>query len=83
MHSFHINSFGAAILLSALFMGLLGALVVAPIACIEFMWNSFATHFCALPAINPWQAILLYLAVACIVYLMGWVQIEIKTSTVE
>ncbi len=83
MHSFHVNSFGAAILMSALFMGLLGILVIAPIACIEFMWNCLATHLCAMPAINPWQAMLLYLAVACLVYLCGWVQIEIKTGTVE
>jgi hypothetical protein len=83
MHSFHVNSFGAAILLSTLFMGVLGALVIAPIACIELIWNFFATHFSAMPIINPWQAMLLYMAMACIVYLMGWVQIEIKTGTVE
>jgi hypothetical protein len=83
MHSFHVNSFGAAVLLSTLFMGVLGVLVIAPIACIEFMWNFFATHVCAVPVINPWQAMLLYMAVACIIYLMGWVQIEIKTGTVE
>jgi len=83
MQSFHVNSFGAAILLSALFMGLLGVLVIAPIACIEFTWNFLATHVCAAPVINPWQAMLLYLAVACMVYLFGWVQIEIKTGTVE
>ena len=83
MHSFHVNSFGAAVLLSTLFMGVLGVLVIAPIACIEFAWNFFATHLCAMPAINPWQAMLLYLAVACIAYLFGWIQIEIKTGTVE
>ena len=83
MHSFHVSSFGAAVLLSALFMGVLGVLVIAPIACIEFTWNFFATHLGAMPVINPWQAILLYLAVACIIYLFGWVQIEIKTGTVE
>ena len=53
---------GAAVLLSTLFMGLLGVLVIAPIACIELGWNFFATHFYAMPVINPWQAILLYLA---------------------
>ena len=83
MQSFHVNPFGAAILLSTLFMGLLGVLVIAPIACIEFTWNFFATHVYTMPVINPWQAILIYLAVACIVYLFGWIQIEIKTGTVE
>lgn len=83
MHSFHVNSFGAAVLLSALFMGLFGVLVIAPIACIEFSWNFLATHIWTLPIINPWQALLLYLAMACIIYILGWVQIEIKTGTAE
>ncbi len=83
MHSFHVNSFGAAVVLSTLFMGVLGILVIAPIACIEYTWNYLASHVWSIPIINPWQAMLMYLAVACIVYLLGWVQIEIRTGTAD
>ncbi len=80
MYSFQINSFGAAVLLSTLFMGVLGAFVVAPIACIELTWNFAAKHFWYMPIINPWQAILVYLAFATVVYLFGWIRIEIKAD---
>jgi hypothetical protein len=83
LYSFQINSFGAAILLSALFMGVLGVFVIAPVACIEFSWNFAAKHFGYMPSINPWQAILVYLAFATVVYLLGWFRIEIKAGTWE
>ncbi len=83
MYSFQINSFGAAILLSALFMGVLGAFVIAPIACIEFTWNFAAKQLSYMPSINPWQALLVYLAFASIIYLFGWIRIEIKSGTWE
>jgi len=83
LYSFQINSFGAAVLLSTLFMGLLGVFVVAPIAFIEFTWNFTAKHFWYMPSINPWQAVLVYLAFAAGVYLLGWIRIEIKTGTWE
>ena len=83
MYSFQINSFGAAILFSALFMGVLGIFVVAPTACIEFTWNFAAMRLSYMPSINPWQALLVYLAFASVIYLLGWIRIEIKTSTWE
>jgi hypothetical protein len=83
LYSFQINSFGAAIVLAALFMGVLGVFVVAPIACIEFTWNFAAYRLCYVPAINPWQALLVYLACASSVYLLGWIKIEIKTGSWE
>ncbi len=84
MYSFHLNSFGAAVLLSALLMGALGVFVIAPIACIEFGWNFLAKHLVfSMPLISPWQALLVYLAFAATIYLMGWVRIEIKTGSLE
>lgn len=83
MRSFHINSFGAAIILTALFMGLLGAFVLIPVACIQWTWNSLAPQVFALPIISAWQAILLYVAVACLLYIFGLVQIEIRSEPFE
>jgi hypothetical protein len=84
LFSFQINSFGAAVVLSTLLMGALGVFVIAPIACIEFSWNFMAKHLLFyIPLINPWQALLVYLAFASIVYLLGWIRIEIQTGSYE
>lgn len=83
MRSFHLNSFSAAIILSTLIMGVFGAFVLIPVACIQWMWNAIAPQLFALPNISPWQASLLYLASACLVYLSGLVQVEIKSETLE
>src|SRR5580704_6462267 len=80
MQSFHINSFSAAVILATLFMGILGAFVLIPIGCIQWMWNSLAPQLFALPIINAWQAVLLYVAGVCLLYLLGLVQIEIKSE---
>ena len=64
-------------------MGILGVVVVAPTAFIEMTWNFAARHVDYMPSINPWQALLLYLALASIVYLLGWVRIEISMGTRE
>jgi hypothetical protein len=79
MRSFHVNSFGAAVLLSVLLMGVLGAFVLVPVAFIQWTWNALAPAYFALPSINAWQAILLYMAGGCIVYLSGWVRVEFKS----
>lgn len=83
MRSFHLNSFGAAVILSTLLMGVLGAFVLIPVACIQWTWNSVAAQALSLPLINPWQATLLYIAAGCLLYLSGLVQIEIKSETLE
>lgn len=81
MRSFRINTFGAAVLLSTLLMGVLGAFVLIPVACIQWTWNSLATQLFSLPLISAWQASLLYIAAGCILYLSGIVQIEIKSGS--
>jgi hypothetical protein len=83
MQSFHVNSFGAAVILSTLLMGALGAFVLIPIACIQWTWNALAPYLFALPIINIWQAILLYLAGAALLFLSGLIQVEIKSETLD
>ncbi len=83
MRVFQVPPFFAAVLLSALCMGLIGVFVVLPIACIQWTWNSLVVGFSQLPHINAWQACLLYLALAAIVYLSGVVQIEIEATKAE
>lgn len=83
MRSFRVNSFGAAVILSTLLMGVLGAFVLIPVACIQWTWNSLAAHMFALPLISAWQAILLYIAGGCLLYLSGLVHLEIKSETLE
>jgi hypothetical protein len=83
MQSFHVNSFGAAVILSTLLMGALGAFVLIPIACIQWTWNALAPYLFSLPIINIWQAILLYLAGAALLFLSGLIQIEIKSETLD
>jgi hypothetical protein len=80
MQSFHINSFSAAVILATLFMGVLGAFVIVPIGCIQWTWNALAPQLFALPMIDAWQAVLLYVAGACLLYIFGLVQIEIKSE---
>jgi hypothetical protein len=80
MQGFHINSFGAAVILSTLFMGLVGAFFLIPVACIQWTWNSLAPLAFALPIITVWQAILLYIAGCCLLYISGLVQVEISAE---
>jgi hypothetical protein len=76
----NVNPFGAAVLLSALFMGILGAFVLIPIAVIQWGWNTFSVYCFGLPTINVGQAILLYLAFAVSLYLSGF---RVKVETAE
>lgn len=71
---------GAAILLAVLSMGMVGMFVLLPIACIQWTWNSVMTHMPVLPTIGVWQAALLYVAFATMLYLAGIVRIEIKAE---
>lgn len=73
-----INPLGAAALFTLLGMGLIGAVIVLPIACILWTWNAVVINYAILPPINVWQAVLLYLAMATVLYLSGVVQIEIE-----
>jgi hypothetical protein len=79
--TFQFNSFGAAALFTVLAMGVIGVLVVLPIASIQWTWNEFVPGNSVLPSIDVWQAILLYLAAATALFLSGIIQIEIDTDT--
>jgi len=81
MYEFHPIT--AALLLTVLIIGLTGVFVVLPIAFIQWLWNGTVPHFSALPQIAPWQAGLLYLAMAALLYLSGLVRIEIQTGPSE
>lgn len=80
MKGMNINPFAAAIILAALAMGLIGVFVVLPIACIEWTWNSVASTVAAIPAINAWQAALLYVACALMLHISGILRIEIRAG---
>lgn len=86
MRPLPIHPLGAAILLTGLAMGVLGFVVLLPIAFIQWAWNSVsAAHPAAIviPPINVWQAALLYLAAGTALYLTGWVQIDISMDTAD
>ena len=83
MKIYQIPPFFAAILLSLLSMGIVGVLVVLPIACIQWTWNFIIVGVSTAPHINIWQATLLYLAGATLLYLVGIVQIKIETTKAD
>lgn len=76
-----IPTIGTAIFMAVLVMGLLGMFVLVPIFGIQYTWNTAIHQLAAAPQINTWQATLLYLAGATIMYLTGIVQIEIDTES--
>ena len=83
MRKFKLHPIAAASFLSILFAGILGTFVVVPIACINWTWNTVASHFDRIPLINAWQSGLLYIAAACLLYLSGIVHIEVKTGSAD
>ena len=78
-----IPTFGAAVVLTLLCMGGLGLLVLWPIACIQWTWNSVMMSWRFLPLINVWQAALLYMASVALLYITGMVRIEFEPDKVE
>ncbi|HEY9792358.1 MAG TPA: hypothetical protein V6D22_18295 [Candidatus Obscuribacterales bacterium] len=78
-----IPAVGAAVIFTVLGMGALGILVLLPIACIQWTWNSVMSSVGVLPLINAWQSSLLYLALATLVYLSGIVRIEFETENLD
>lgn len=78
-----IPSLGTAVIFTVLCMGAIGCFVVLPIACIQWSWNAVVTSFPVLPQINVWQASLLYLAVATLLYLSGLVRIEFNAEKLD
>jgi len=58
-------------------------IVCLPVVGITWIWNACFAYGLALPSIGFWQGALLYLALACIVYLSGIVHIELKTEITD
>ena len=83
MRSFSMPPLTAAIVLSVLLTGAVGFFVVLPIICINWIWNAFVSHYTLLPGIEIWQACLLYVALACVAYLSGLLQIEFSAETLD
>lgn len=83
MRMFEIHPLTAAVLFTILIMGLIGLFVIIPVACIQWVWNGTLAHLSFLPQIDPWQAGLLYLATATLLYLTGIVRIDIQAGGAE
>lgn len=83
MRTFQFQTIGAAIIFTLLGMGIIGVLVVLPVAFIQWSWNQFVPPFSVLPPIEIWQAVLLYAAAAAILYISGIVRVEIETGSVD
>lgn len=83
MRTFHVHPLAAAIIFSVLLMGALGAFVLLPIICINWVWNEFLAGHTALPPIGLWQAGLLYVACACLFYILGLVRVEFRAETLD
>lgn len=75
---FQIPTYSAAIFLTGISMGFLGLCVLLPIACIQWTWNCVMSTCRLLPLINAWQASLLYVASATLLFLSGIVKIEFE-----
>jgi hypothetical protein len=80
MKMYQVHPLTAAIFLSILSMGLVGMFVMLPIACIQWSWNAIVSPVASLPEINVWQACLLYLSVGTVLYLLGFVQIDLEAK---
>lgn len=81
----HENNLIFFIMVSLLGVTLFGFLVILPIWAIQSLWNlvtslEFAS---SMPAINYWQAILLYLALVLMIYVSGLVKIELKIKRLD
>lgn len=83
MKVYQFHPLAAAILFTILIMGVFGLVVVLPIAFITWTWNALVTNISHLPQINVWQASLLYIALGTLLYLLGFVQIEVEANKVD
>ncbi len=83
MKVYQVHPLTAAIFLCLLSLGVFAFFVALPIAFIQWTWNSFVIAMSSLPEINIWQATLLYLAGATIMYLLGFVRIDLEPTSLE
>ena len=83
MRIYNLDPFSASILLllAALAVGTL--LVWFPLMGISWLWNVCVSGIFDFPHIGLWQSGLLYVALVCIIYLSGIIQIEVKTETIN
>lgn len=80
MKSFEFGPVTVLVFLTLVFMAGFALLFLAPIACIQLAWNAAAGWSGLIPAINAWQALLLYIATALVLYLVGLVKIDVKVE---
>ncbi len=83
MRIYEVHPLVAALLLTMFILGLIAMLVVFPVACIQWMWNGAIAAWTVLPQISVWQAGLLYLAGATLLYLSGLVRMDRKIVDAE
>jgi len=80
MKTYHLDRIGAAIVLSILFMGVIGLFVLLPVLTIQWAWNFTMSYLAILPDINLWQSSLLYMAGVTLLYLLGFVRVEVRSG---
>jgi hypothetical protein len=83
MKMYEFQPITAVILLACVVFLFSGVFVVMPIAFIQWLWNGTVPLFSSLPHIAPWQAGLLYLAMAILFCLSGIIKIEVHTGPTE
>lgn len=83
MRTYNLDPFSASILFLLLTIAVLVCVVWAPLIGISWLWNVCVAGIFDFPHIGLWQAGLLYVALACMIYLSGIVQIEVKTETID
>lgn len=80
MKFYTIHPIIAALFFGALLVIVAGLFIILPIAFIQWVWNFLIANVVTAPHISGWQASLLYMAFATIVYLSGLVRIEIHAD---
>lgn len=78
--SFPVEKIGSAAMFTVLAMGLIGLGAVLPVCGIQWLWNLVALNTELMPAIEIWQALMLYLAGATILYLSGFVEVKVERA---
>ncbi|MBX9692684.1 MAG: hypothetical protein K2Z81_09895 [Cyanobacteria bacterium] len=83
MQSFEFGPVAATVILTVVIFGAFGLVVLFPVVLLQWGWNVAIAPWAALPLIELWQAALLYVAAALMIYLAGLVKIEIKLERFE
>jgi hypothetical protein len=83
MKVFQIPPVVAVLFFSAFCLAALSLLVVLPVALIQWFWNNLLVVHSTLPPIAVWQAGLLYVAGATLMYILGFVRIEFEAQKID